>query len=83
MEQTQRTTAAGKCADPYQVMYRMSELMAAMRTDLGLSNKSMGRHNRRLLRVLITDIDKQKLWVRVDGLANAQRRHAPNTRARV
>lgn len=59
MEQSQQVNAAGQSADPYQVMYRMSELMAAMRTDLGLSNKGMGRHNRRLLRVLITDIDKQ------------------------
>ena len=59
MEQTQQMTAAGKSADPYRVMYRMSELMAAMRKDLGLSNKRMGKHHRRLLRVLITDIDKQ------------------------
>ena len=59
MEQSSLAAGAGKGADPYQVIYRMSELMAAMRTDLGLSNKGMGKSNRRLLRVLITDIDKQ------------------------
>lgn len=60
MERSQQVSAEGKSADPYKVMYCMSELMAAMRTDLGLSNKGMGKYNRRLLRVLITDIDKQK-----------------------
>jgi len=59
MEQSQQANAV-KGFDPYRVIYCMADLMAAMRKDLGLSNKGMGKHNRRLLRVLITDIDKQK-----------------------
>jgi hypothetical protein len=37
---------------------KLSKIMKAMRTDLGLSNKELGEDGERLFRALITDFDK-------------------------
>jgi hypothetical protein len=42
---------------PEVVLFKMAGLIAAMRKDLGLSNRGLGKHNKRLLRSAITDID--------------------------
>ncbi len=40
------------------VLFKLADLIGAMRKDLGLSNKALGRNHRKLLRSSITDIDK-------------------------
>lgn len=37
---------------------KLSKIMKGMRTDLGLSNKSLGHNGEQILRALITDFDK-------------------------
>lgn len=43
---------------PQVVLFKLSELIGAMRKDLGLSNKRLGQNHRKLLRSSVTDIDK-------------------------
>ena len=44
--------------DPNIHFRKLSRIMKAMRTDLGLSNKNLGDDGERLFRALITDFDK-------------------------
>ena len=43
---------------PEVVLFKLADLIGAMRKDLGLSNKRLGQNHRKLLRSSITDFDK-------------------------
>ena len=43
---------------PFDVIASLTNLIGAMRTDLGLSNSDLGSSNERLLRPIITDFDQ-------------------------
>jgi hypothetical protein len=44
--------------DPRIHIEKLSKIIIEMRTDIGLSNKSLGKNGKKLLRSLITDFDK-------------------------
>lgn len=50
-------TNQGIQQNPHDILWLLSNLLAAMRKDLGLSNKGLGKDHRKLLRALISDMD--------------------------
>jgi len=57
MQYLYKHDSAGQSTPPQKILRHLTKLMGAMRKDLGLSNKNLGKDAQNLLRVMITDFE--------------------------